>query len=79
MQEILKRNKAKKEKKVTYEIIDKFYTLTEIRGKKIKKLERKIQDYNKNQFYGERENSNYNAYNTKININSTNYANNKSI
>ena len=36
MKEITRRNKVKKQKKVTYEIVDKFYTLTDIRGKSIK-------------------------------------------
>ena len=76
MQEIYRRNKARKEKKVTYEIIDKFYTLTEIRGKTVKRLEKKVVENNKTKFYGAMESHNNNNFNTKMNISGSNYENN---
>ena len=66
MQEILKRNTERKEKKVTYEIVDKFYTLTEISGKTIKRLERRPEGHNKTKFFKGIENRNYNKFNSKI-------------
>ena len=80
IQEINRRNKKKKEKKVSYEVIDKFYALTEIRGKTIHRLEKKnLTSKNKAKFYASLETSdyNYNAnVNPKINVNSySNYQN----
>ena len=61
IQEINRRNKATKEKKVSYEIIDKFYALTEVRGKTIKRLDKKgLDSKNKHIFYATLENNNYN-------------------
>ena len=76
IQEINRRHKKNKEKKVTYEVIDKFYALTEIRGKTIHRLEKKnLTSKNKAKFYASLETSDYN-YNTnenpKINVNSYN-------
>ena len=61
IQEINRRAKPKKEKKVSYEIVDKFYALTEIRGKTIKRLEKKNEILeNKMNFYSTFENNDYN-------------------
>ena len=49
--EIAKRNKEKKQKNVSYEIIDKFYTLTDIRGKIIRTGENMNIEDKKNDFY----------------------------
>ena len=74
IQEINRRNKRTKEKKVSYEVIDKFYALTEIRGKTIHRLEKKnLTSKNKAKFYASLETSNYNYnadVNPKINVNS---------
>ena len=62
IQEINRRTKPKKEKKVSYEIVDKFYALTEIRGKTIKRLEKKAEILeNKMNFYSTFENNDYNT------------------
>ena len=67
IQEINRRTKAGKEKKVSYEIVDKFYALTEIRGKTIKRLEKKAEILeNKMNFYSTFENNDYNT-NLKMN------------
>ena len=75
IQEINRRNKANKEKKVTYELIDKFYALIEVRGKTIKRLDKKsLNTKNKTKFYATLENNNIN---TNINTNITGtYSNN---
>ena len=72
IQEINRRNKATKEKKISYEIIDKFYALTEVRGKTIKRLDKKgLNLKNKQHFYSTLENNNYNiSANMNINSNS---------
>ena len=50
--EINKRKTKKKEKKLKYEVIDKFYALTNITGKTIKKMEQtQSKQGNKNYFY----------------------------
>jgi hypothetical protein len=54
--EITKRNKMKRKRNVTYEIVDKFYTLTDIGGKTIKTGDNN-EDNKKNDFYA-------NFYNT---------------
>ena len=77
LQEINRRNKKNKEKKVSYEVIDKFYALTEIRGKTIHRLEKKnLTSKNKAKFYASLETSDYN-YNTDVNpkINVNAYSN----
>ena len=77
IQEINRRNKKTKEKKVSYEVIDKFYALTEIRGKTIHRLEKKnLTSKNKAKFYASLETSDYN-YNTNVNpkINVNAYSN----
>ena len=67
-QEINRRNKATKEKKVSYEIIDKFYALTEVRGKTIKRLDKKgLDSKNKHNFYAALENNNNNIKANKSN------------
>ena len=48
-QEIGRRKKIRKQKKVTYEIIDKFYTVTDVRTKTIKKIDNNTSK--KNEFY----------------------------
>ena len=68
--EINKRNKEKKDKVLNYEIIDRFYALTEIRGKTIKRLEKNLEIINKNNFYsGIKSNNNNNNHNLNENIN----------
>ena len=49
--EINKRKNKKKDKKIKYEVIDKFYALTNITGKTIKKMEQTSKTGNKNYFY----------------------------
>ena len=69
IQEINRRAKKGKEKKVNYEIVDKFYALTEIRGKTIKRLEKKNEILeNKMNFYSTFENNDYNM-NERLNQN----------
>ena len=70
MKEINRRNvKKDKEKKVSYEIIDKFYALTEMGGKTIKRIEKNPKkEYSKNDFYSSlRNSSNYNQNNNNNN------------
>ena len=63
--EINKRKTKKKEKKLKYEVIDKFYALTNITGKTIKKMEQtQSKQGNKNYFY-----STLNTANITSNIN----------
>ena len=68
LQEINRRKKTRNEKKITFEVIDKFYTLTEINKKNIKKSEDSFSE-NKNNFYSTLNNDFYNS-------NSKNYFNN---
>ena len=50
--EISGRNdKSKKKKKISYEIVDKFYIMTELGGKQIKNLDQNRKKINKNDFY----------------------------
>ena len=80
IQEINRRNKAKKEKKVSYEIIDKFYVLTEVRGKTIKRLDKKgLDSKNKNNFYASLENNNNIKGNNSNNYTGNLEGNNKNI
>ena len=72
MKEITRRNKVKKQKKVTYEIVDKFYTLTDIRGKSIKTGGNNNNDNKKNDFYD----NFYNTNNYKNENNNNNNGNN---
>ena len=67
--EINKRNKEKKDKVLNYEIIDRFYALTEIRGKTIKRLEKNLEIINKNNFYSGIKSNNNNNHNLNENIN----------
>ena len=66
IEELNKRKNKKKEKKIKYEIIDKFYTLTNITGKTIKKLEKTGIKGQRNYFYETLYTSNIN---TNINMN----------
>ena len=72
--ELNRRHKEAKEKKKSYEIIDKFYALTEIRGKTVKKIEKNMEGKNKVNFYATLENS---SYNKNLNLLSDNNINNK--
>ena len=74
MKEITRRNKVKKQKKVTYEIVDKFYTLTDIRGKSIKTRDNNNNDNKKNDFYDNFYNTN--NYKNENNDNNNNNGNN---
>ena len=68
--EIMRRkNKSKKQKKVRYEVLDKFCVRTEFNGKPIKKIQKQIQyeQGNSNEFYKSKKNKNIN--------NSFNYGN----
>ena len=70
LKEINRRNvKKEKKKKVSYEIIDKFYALTEMGGKTIKRIEKNSKkEYSKNDFYSSlRNSSNYNQNNNRCN------------
>ena len=67
--EINKRNKEKKDKVLNYEIIDRFYALTEIRGKTIKRLEKNLEIINKNNFYSGIKSNNNNNHNLNENTN----------
>jgi hypothetical protein len=58
--ELNRRHKEQKEKKITYEIVDKYYALTEIRRKTVKKIEKNPEGKNYYNFYASLENSNYN-------------------
>ena len=50
--EISSRNdKSNKKKKISYEIVDKFYAMTELGGKQIKSLDQNGKKINKNDFY----------------------------
>ena len=64
-QEIGRRYKIRKQKKVSYEIIDKFYTVTDVRTKTIKKIDNNTSK--KNEFYSTLE----------TNIKNANISNNK--
>ena len=65
--EISSRNdKSIKKKKISYEIVDKFYALTELGGKQVKNLDKNGKRINKNDFYSALRNSersnNYSNY-----------------
>jgi len=64
--EINRRRKEKKEKKITYQIIDKFYVVTEIKGKTIRGRGKKIVDGRGSSAI----NSNIEIINTNINASS---------
>lgn len=56
--EISSRNdKSIKKKKISYEIVDKFYALTELGGKQVKNLDKNGKKINKNDFYSALRNS----------------------
>ena len=52
-EELIKRKNKKKEKKISYEVIDKYYALTNITTKTIKKIEKTMNNNksHKNYFY----------------------------
>ena len=62
MKEITRRNKVRRKRNVTYEIVDKFYTITDIGGKTIKSGDNN-EDNKKNDFYANFYNTN--NYNKK--------------
>ena len=71
MEELNKRKNKKKKKKITYEVVDKFYTLTNISGKTVKKLEKIASPGQKNYFYETLYTSNINPnINTQLNTKS---------
>ena len=78
--EINKRNKEKKEKVISYEIVDKFYALTEIRGKTIKRVQKNLEGINKKNFYGGIKSNITTNYNINENINNfgSNFSQNNS-
>ena len=51
LKEINRRKKTRNEKKIKFEVVDRFYTLTEINHKNIKKLENSNCSENKTNFY----------------------------
>ena len=72
LKEISRRNvKKEKKKRVSYEVVDKFYALTELGGKTIRRIEKNAKkEYNKNDFYSSlRNSSNYNQNNNNNNNN----------
>ena len=66
--EISSRNdKSSRKKKISYEIVDKFYALTELGGKQVKNLDKNGKKINKNDFYSalrrSEHNNNYSNFN----------------
>ena len=74
--EISSRNdKSNKKKKISYEIVDKFYALTELGGKQVKNLDKNGKKINKNDFYTALRNSDHNNNYSNFNKKDSNSAN----